>query len=243
MSKYKHKKTGILANKYNNDTYSVQGGGLLQAIIIEYSNDWEEVKPWKILEFRDHSSSYTLRENGNYLNKLTLGSFPGATLKNMFDLFGVIIYSVLRSEDNVKFELGDVMRCWDGDHRITEIKMHNGDPVFFAQHTGSMSSAYTLDHIKKVERKKILTTTDGVDLFIGDYYYTIGTLGIPSKYPVVSTTQPGYNVFSNEEAAKKWFDLNMVRFSKAQILEKQEELKKIYPFTSFEKFNELLGIK
>ena len=77
-----------------------------------------------------------------------------------------------------------------------------------------------------IETVPLLTTQDGVEIFDGMDYYLVSHSFIMSYCSYHSPTDLTYPLFSTKEAAEDYIKMNKPEFSRKQILELLETLKK-----------------
>lgn len=178
---FKHKQ-GYIATSYKGHTYNVQPGDYtIPAIIIEDSEDWQEVtKDYEILKYIGDQSGRIFNSDTEIITKEKFS-----------------IYSVKRLSDGEVFSVGD--------------KDSEGREIMRIVEVGTLIKIYVYgnwywlkDAIKF--RKPILTTEDGVELFEGD-----GCTGYdPDDLSIFKTeitkTDPLSNLiyFSTREAAEEY---------------------------------------
>lgn len=75
--KYKHKKTGIKASRYSSNAYSIEGGSLIQAVIVENSSDWEKIEEniWRIISAKTGNGNIHISAVSNGKETFSIGDY------------------------------------------------------------------------------------------------------------------------------------------------------------------------
>ena len=142
---------------------------------------------------------------------------PGHRCSGTPELMGDI-KSVLRCSDNTVFNIGD--RTNNG----TISKMLKVDNMLRVYFEGKKAYNINLNTLRHIE--SLTVTEDGIDLFEGDTYWAVENENVftgrakkkEGKYWNI-IYDGNCLLFSTNEAAQKYIDLNKPRYSKQQILD------------------------
>jgi hypothetical protein len=215
-----------------NDSYMYWSLSIPREEVESYPEFWEEVKPkeYEILSFKDTDRRFltTLRDNGYYVyikvNPKDCPNGKGATLEEMFDKKEnpfTVIHSIKRMSDGEVFTVGDKV-VWDWTEcdldylTIKKFYIEDDELLFDVEEDAAKGFnffsnksyfKYNMNFRKYVERKPILVTEDGVEL-----YYPINAWFVNEKYQVkliqVYNNKYEFNIsykyFSTNEAAEKY---------------------------------------
>lgn len=158
MKKYKHKKTGYIASfdgrKYNLQRYD-GFNPFIPKELIEDSNDWELVKDYTILSFKDKDKDngyIYMKSNGDWY-EYEIGML---TLEQCLNNKKLCIYSVRRESDGEVFTIGDTI-INTNLHEAPEVKIDNFfmlNDLIYANEKNGTKCDNLLENIKKVKPKE-----------------------------------------------------------------------------------------
>lgn len=216
MKKFKHKITGIVAEKLNTcEKYKlkISTSDIIPAWVIENSNDWEEIveKDYEILEYKSIQGLHC--EKGQYCFDVV------SQYGNPNEWF---IYKIRRKSDGVEFKIGDKVynpNCKSQTFIIESFYLDCNN-IHLLCGKGHIN-------ITKIEHYKepILITEDGYEMFEGDkvYFVEIGEYlhkgcEIVNSYKYNYILDKDFKFFKTKENAEKYIYENKPEFSRKQIL-------------------------
>lgn len=138
------------------------------------------------------------------------------------------IYSVIRTSDKEVFTIGDKIDTGaqitmiDSFEYVKDSRDGAADGLWVVFKSGRTSLEYAKE-IKLVKNKPLFISEDGVEMFDGDNYYHVILNGCYMAYNFPqradNSTSSRYDkkyvlLFSSLEAAKKYVDINALRYSK-----------------------------
>lgn len=243
MKKYKHKQTGDIAF-YNGNNYEVEALGLyVPDRFIENSNDWELItnievgKVYKkdglliLVKEKDDNSEKLSAIGFNFDNKwnelrefrLCFDTLTEATNEEQFER--------LKEEaikrglvEGVKFEPS----FGYGTRKLENYLLDDEDLSLISKDHDFLMDANTGKWATPIEEKKpILTTHDGVELFEGNMiFYVTKQFEIHSNpCNKFDGTNNNYVCFSTKEKAQEYIDLHQKKYSLADLQEALNNLK------------------
>lgn len=209
IKKFKHKKTGTVADQLlGGDHYAVRGVKLPKEII-EDSNDWEELDAKCVCN--DPKTIYCgYCGNGEKPKDYEILSYynPDALRGMEQDSGPDLIKSVKRLSDGEVFTIGDKLKCIDDIITITSFKQQHGSIVIWF---GDEETWLNLDQARHY-KKPLFTTEDNVEVFEGDHYYFIeNTFTILGKFAHSEDIKNNVlkaHPFSTKEAAGEYILMN-----------------------------------
>jgi len=229
MKKYKHKKTGFIAElaSHGNDYNLVLDGevqGMLPKWVVENSNDWEEVKSEypKILEFSDGFNKYYKKSDGKFTINLQYDYSEEDLLKSKT----LTITKIQTSETDI-WTVGETVKnpffntpmLKSENIRVERFILHP-DTTFTVWLKSSITEALGSIAISKLEKAKppLFVTEDGVNIFEGDDYWVVHHDFTYSIFKGGNQPRmPALQLFSTKKAAENYIGENKPKFSKSQI--------------------------
>lgn len=199
-------KLGTIAEKFGNDSIKFSNGVMLSSAIIGYFDKiitnnpkyWEEIveKDYEILEYRNNS---ILKKIKNYKDYIKLINYS----KQFWH-----IYKVKRLSDGKIFTVGDkvLLLGYNTPNTIKDFSLT--DNILYVNGV-RLSSV-------KIYKKPLFTTEDGVDIFKGNKYFTVGIKNVKHLFKIVGpyvnpkATEPTGDIlyFSTKEAAEEYILMN-----------------------------------
>jgi len=184
MKKFKHKKTGDIAELISNSGYKLAQStvGLIPLEYIENSSDWEEIveniKNYQILSFSYpkawDADLATLHDDGLYKRNKSSWRWDLNSLLNVGTSVksgDIKIHSVKRLNDDEVFTIGD--RCKKGI--ITEfgiLELHDESSMLVIEFDDKCCTTdLNSDWCSKLQ--PLFTTEDDVDVYEGDKYFRV----------------------------------------------------------------------
>ena len=235
MKKFKHKITGIVAEKLNTcEKYKlkISTSDVIPAWVIENSNDWEEIveKDYEILMYRSKNNSCIYFDNPKYFS----------SLNSDWE-----IYSIRRKSDGIEFKIGDKV-YWNWQYSpqkyytIEGFSINKEDNSLDFYTKGSCKYSWIFNKIQHY-KEPILTTEDDYECTLDDRVFGVLPKGVwETKFwdgqgmPVnklfnledkrYSEGSP-WLYFKTKENAEKYIYENKPEFSRKQILDALEYAK------------------
>ncbi len=211
MKKFKHKKTGNVAEKRGDIYYfpNSWGGSYLPKDFIENTKDWEEVvkKDFEILSLSDKRNQFPIFNLISGCSPVTGALHPEINLSDWN------IHSIKRLSDSEIFTVGDdvISKNCAVPNKILSIELINDKIRLYPR-----NSYYNLEDVRKV-KQKLFITEDGVEIFEGDTVWHINLNTNKEPYSsIVKYTEPFTPVrelFSTKEKAEEYIKLNEPKYS------------------------------
>ena len=215
------------------DEYGVQFG--------KYPEFWEKVIDYEILSFSQDKwvdSLAKLLPNGEY--GLTDRNFSW-TLDSMLyegvcvESGDVKIHSIKRLEDGEVFTVGDEVTDDNQECKILRLRLTNNGLYQFS--CSEKNGWCTFDNYHVVDKRPLLTTEDGIEIFKGGSYWYIqdGSDPIHHHHPnqvrftnmtgndVLNVNDKGVRRFSTKEAAEDYQVMNTPCLSVNDLIQIQKE--------------------
>ena len=217
MRKFRHIKTGkelsVKKSSVNKKEALIFGDWEIPMWVIENSNEWEEVieRDYDILKFKDTFTGNVFEGNEEYGYSPNNERTYVLSLEDMLskgrcvDSGDIIITKVKRLFGGEIFTIGDfVKETITGQCKGWEIK------EFSLKDSRCFSCGVNINNIKKL-KEVLLTTEDGVDIFVGDECYAVSDdfdLLFTSYTPKDYEKKGKVRAFSTKEAAEKYIVVN-----------------------------------
>jgi hypothetical protein len=180
MKKYKHIKTGHIAiETHSGKNYKVfyPQSYTIPKWMIDESKEWIEFieRNFEVQTIKHKDSNYLLTRHGDnfFLPKMLLGTDEKTLISD-----GHIIHSVKRLSDGVVFTLGDTVKYNGISSSISEafvidnFFIRNDNRILLRKKNNTICEYIDMvDMIEKIEY--LFITTDGVEIYKDDVYYTI----------------------------------------------------------------------
>lgn len=203
--------------RINNKLSLIDGysGILMNSDTGEWATLIEEKKPnYTITSLKKKGSEiiYRLQFGGSYRAN---DNSNGYSLETLMNSGNVEIYSVKNSKEE-EFTIGDIIKTKHVNPApLNKIELYSNDIHLSNKNCSALMEAFI--KVKIEEKKPILTTHDGVELFEGDYAYSIDTnyknepLGTYTAFKAVQSLEG--ILFSTPEKAQEYIDNNQKRYS------------------------------
>lgn len=261
MRKFKHKKTGDIAELVSNSGYKLAQStvGLIPQKYIENSSDWEEIventKDYQILSFSYpnawDSDLATLHDNGSYkLKKNLLGWSLNSLLNEGTSVKSgdIKIHSVKRLSDGEVFTIGD--RCKKGiitEFRISEL--HDESSMLVIEFDDKYCTTdLNCDWCSKLQ--PLFITENGVDVYEGDKYFRVISNWLIQEETAIyfgkyTYKNDGILRFSTREAAENYIISNKpcLSFNDVWNISNNKDTDTHYMVVDKRKLNELVKSK
>jgi hypothetical protein len=224
MRKFKHKKTGDIAELVSNSGYKLAQStvGLIPQEYIENSSDWEEIventKDYQILSFSYpkawDADLATLCDDGLYKRNESSWRWDLNSLLNAgvsVKSGDIKIHSVKRLSDDEVFTIGDEVESTIANlgrpTELTGFKIINDKLKFGLRDLGYYPSSTIIK-----SKNPLFKTEDGVDIFEGDlvwrvskqYYFMLNYKGEIMQ----GKGHSNYLTFSTKKAAEEYILMN-----------------------------------
>jgi len=235
MKKYKHKKTGDIA-EYIISSYKILNSSQAFLIpeMVENTSDWVEIKEesWQILEFKSSKdgSIFYIADNGNYATAPNKESDLVSLITLLKDSYW-LINSIKRLSDNQIINIGDYIRV-ESSHqteveKVTKITIneHNNAIIWCSSFH---KNGVNIDKVKVVEKPNpvLFVTEDGVGIGADDRYWVSDMYcGTPIHCTGYQYSFKDKHVkrFSTKEKCEQWIIEYKPLFSIADLKRIQKE--------------------
>lgn len=196
-----------------------------------YPKNWEEFieEDSIVLSFKyKNGDVVTLREKGTYILEGEKDEdFPGFSYKQQKKERDCEIHSVKRLSDGEIFTVGDnVCKVSNNLFTISSFNISSKGETYASCLGDLYSPSIAMRELQKVI-EPLFKTEDGVDVFSKSKSYYVVTNDFTIVYcSMFSKKDLEYKLFSTQKAAKDYVKMHKPEFSRKQILELLDNLKK-----------------
>ncbi len=216
-----YKDIEFVINFFSLNGYDLFGnkGCLMDSDTGKWATVIEDKKPnYLITAFNCIEQIVKIGSNGKYDNLFTLNEMlnsPPSVKDGSFEVYSV------KNDKGEEFTIGEkVLTCKD-NFTIKAFKINMDGIIVYFNESDEYDGLELISKIKIEDKKPILTTHDGVDLFEGDKYFPVHTRyftngaesTIKRCYKECNYTHEDYIVFSTKEKAQEYIDWNQKKYS------------------------------